>query len=186
MLANLLKHQTGQLLNRTSLAKKVQVTVQTISRWIATLERFYFCFQVTPWSHNISRSLIKEPKIYLWDWSQIEDEGAKFENFIASHLYKAIHFWNDIGIGDFSLHFLRDKDKKEVDFLISKNQKAWALIEVKVSDKKLSKYVKHFQEQSQATKALQVLKNMEYVHKDCFKSETPLIVPAKTFLSQLV
>lgn len=86
VLSELMKHQTGQLLNRTSFAKKIKATTQTVSRWIETLERFYFCFSISPWHKNVTRSLIKEPKIYLWDWSLIEDEGARFENLVALHL----------------------------------------------------------------------------------------------------
>lgn len=186
VLAELLKMQTGQLLNRTSLSKKIKVTVQTISRWLETLERFYFCFQIKPWSKNISRSLIKEPKIYLWDWSQIEDEGARFENFVGSHLLKSVHFWNDSGLGDFDLYFLRDKDKKEVDFLVTKNQEPWILIEVKCSDKIMSKSLKHFHRQTKSPYVFQILNDMNYVDKDCFLFKEPMVVPAKTFLSQIV
>ena len=88
VLAELLKEQIGQLVNRTSLAKKIRVSVPTISRWLETLERFYYCFSITPWHKNVSRSLIKEPKIYLWDWSIISDIGKRFENYIATHLLK--------------------------------------------------------------------------------------------------
>jgi predicted AAA+ superfamily ATPase len=71
VLAELLKTQVGQLLNRTSLAKKIRVSSPTIARWLETLERFYYCFAITPWHKNVSRSLIKEPKLYLWDWSVV-------------------------------------------------------------------------------------------------------------------
>ena len=186
VLSELLKQQTGQLINRSSLAKKIQVTTQTISRWIQTLERFYFCFSIKPWSKNITRSLIKEPKLYLWDWSQIEDKGARFENFVASHLLKAVHFWNDLGLGIFSLYFLRNKDKKEVDFLISRNNKPWILIEAKFKDKSLSKSVRYFQEQTKAPKAFQLIKEMNYIDKNCFDFDKLMVVPSSTFLSQLV
>lgn len=186
VLAELLKHQTGQLLNRSSLAKKIQVTVQTISRWIETLERFYYCYAIKPWSKNISRSLIKEPKIYLWDWSLVDDEGSKVENFVASHLLKAVHFWNDIGVGDFGLYFLRDKDKREVDFLVTKNQKPWFMVEVKTSDKTLSKVLEHFRNETKVDKIFQTIQEMPYVDKNCFELDRPVVVPVKTFLSQLV
>ena len=65
----------------------------------------------------------------LWDWSTIEDKDKKTENFIAYHLLKAVNFQNDIGLGKYNLHYL--KDKKEVDFLVIENNKPWFLVEVK-------------------------------------------------------
>ena len=116
LLASLIKHQTGQLTNYNNLANKARVSVDTIRRWMNALESFYYLYTITPWSTNIARSLIKTPVTYLWDWSKVTNQGARFENFIAAHLHKAIHFWNDTGQGEFSLHYLRDKDKHEVDF----------------------------------------------------------------------
>lgn len=63
----------------------------------------------------MSRALKKEQKLYLWDWSQLEDPGPRFENMVASHLLKAVHGWSDLGDGDFELRYLRDKEKREVD-----------------------------------------------------------------------
>jgi predicted AAA+ superfamily ATPase len=154
---------------------------------IEVLKSFYYCFTIQPWAHNVVRSLIKEPKIYLWDWSLNSDVGARAENFIASHLLKAVHFWTDRGWGDYALYYLRDKEKREVDFLIVKEGKPWILAEVKHSDKGCpSKSLYYFQEMLGAEHALQVALDMDYVDQSCFDSSKPLIVPAKTFLSQLI
>ena len=186
-LAEILKQQTSQLLNRSNLANKVNVSVNTISRWLSTLENFYFCFLIKPWSKNISRSLIKEPKLYLWDWSGIEDIGARAENFVAAHLLKAVHFWTDRGLGEYQLYFLRDKEKHEVDFLVTKNKKPWFLVEVKYSgNQSISENLYRFQKQLQAEHAFQVVFDMPYVDADCFKFHEPIIVPVTTFLSQLI
>ncbi len=187
ILAELLRHQAGQLLNYTNLANKIKVSVDTIRRWIQTLSMFYFCFAIKPWSNNITRSLIKEPKIYLWDWSDIDDIGQRAENFIASHLLKAVHYWTDCGLGNYDLYFLRDKDKREVDFLITKNNEPWFLVEAKYSDNSsISRNLAIFQQQTGAKHAFQVVIDMDYVAIDCFSYYKPTIVPAKTFLSQLV
>jgi predicted AAA+ superfamily ATPase len=186
-LANLLKYQTGQLVNYSNLANKVNVSSHTIENWLAILSAFYYCYMIKPWTKNISRSLIKQPKIYLWDWSKIEDIGAKIENFVASHLLKAVHFWTDSGFGNYDLFFLRDKDKREVDFLVTKDEKPWFLVEVKNSHNvPLSKNLEVFQKQTGAEYAFQVTLNMDYVNKDCFLHKQPIIVPAQTFLSQLI
>ena len=187
VLAELLKEQIGQLVNRTSLAKKIRVSVPTISRWLETLERFYYCFSITPWHKNVSRSLIKEPKIYLWDWSIISDIGKRFENYIATHLLKSIDLWNDLGVGKYGLYYLRNKDKREVDFLVTKNDKPWILVEVKNSaNNSLSKNLIFFKKELNAPYAFQVLNTEEYVKTSCFVKEGIWMVPVKTFLSQLV
>lgn len=125
--------------------------------------------------------------MYLWDWSQVQDISARNENLIASHLLKAVHWWTDSEWGDYQLHYLRTKDQKEVDFLISKNNKPWILVEVKSSGKAaLSKHLAWFQEKTGAEYAFQVGLDMPYMEADCFAMNTPVKVPAETFLMCLV
>lgn len=188
VLAEILRHQIGQLVSYETLAKKVQVSSPTIKHWIKILKSFYYCFEVRPFSKNITRSLIKEPKYYLWDWSFCSDDGSRAENFIASHLHKAVQFWTDFGLGDYQLCFLRDKEKREVDFIITKNNKPWMLVEAKNGDNKgISPTLKYFQEITKAPYAFQVVLDMPYVNKSCFETtHRPLKVPARTFLSQLI
>ena len=187
VLSELIKHQATKPVKYTELAKKVRVADTTIRRWVKILESYYYCFSLKPWTKNISRSLIKEPKLFLWDWSAIDDIGVRAENFVACHLLKAVHFWKDIGMGNYELYFIRDKQKREVDFLIAKNKKPWILIEVKSSAKeKLSNNLRYFQEQTQALYAFQLAFDLPYVDIDCFQQQKPCIVSLKTFLSQLV
>lgn len=187
LLAEILRHQAGQLTNYSTLASKVNVSVDTIRRWIKTLQSFFYCFSIQPWSTSIPRSLLKEPKIYLWDWINVEDKGSRLENLIASHLLKAVHFWTDRGLGQYDLWFIRDKEKREVDFLVSRDKKPWFLVEVKSSSQAgLNKNLIYFQEKIKARHAFQVVFDMGYIQKDCFQHSSPIIVPAQTFLTQLV
>lgn len=187
VLATHLKQQASQLLNHSSLAKKIGVSVNTVKRWVTTLKRFYFCFTLKPWSKNIVRSLLKEPKLFLWDWSEIIDEGQRLENFVACHLHKTVDFWNDYGLGKFGLHFIRDKEQREVDFVITKDQMPWILIEVKKSNNQsISKHLYHFYEKTKAPHAFQVVLDLPFENIDCFSYQKPVIVPLSTFLSQLV
>jgi hypothetical protein len=187
ILAELLQQQAGRLTSYQSLANKVNVSVDTVRRWIQVLKSFYYCFTIQPWTKNITRSLLKEPKIFLWDWSLVEDEGARKENFIGSHLLKAVHYWTDCGFGEFGLYFLRDKEKREVDFLVTKDKKPWFLVEVKSAENKgLSKSLFYYQEATKAPHAFQVVFDMDYVEANCFSFNEPVIVSAKTFLSQLI
>lgn len=187
LLANLLRFQVGGTTTYSELAKKVRVAETTICRWIQILESYYYCFTIKPWSANVSRSLIKEPKLYLWDWSIVPSRGAKVENFVASHLYKAVHYWTDQGKGNFELYFVRDKEKREVDFLVTQNEQPWILIEVKTSYREpLNPHLFHFQKQLKAQHVYQIVFDMPYVDADCFALSETKIVSLKTFLSQLI
>lgn len=182
----ILREQVGQLLNRTSIGKKIGVSTQTVSRWLSALEKFYYCYLIKPWSKNVTRSLIKEPKVYLWDWSVVKEEGARFENFVASHLLKFIHYWNDLGKADLGIYYLRDIDKREADFLITRDSKPWFIIEAKSSPSKAMKTIEHFQKQLQTDYNFEMVNNMGFIDKNCFQQKGTWRVPAKTFLSQLI
>ena len=187
ILAELLRRHAGQLTSYSSLSKAVCVSLDTIRRWISTLEALYYCFAVRPWHHNVARALRKEPKYFLWDWSQVESPGARAENLVASALLKAVHWWTESGQGDFALHFVRDKQKHEVDFLVCRDRQPWLLVEVKSSGNAgLTDSLYYFQKQTKARHAFQVAMDAEFIDRDCFKQSTPIIVPGKTFLSQLV
>lgn len=183
-----------QLMNRSSrqliysnLAAEIQVSIDTVRRWIGTLCNLHLGFLVRPWFKNVSRSLRKEPKWFLRDWSGIDDPGDKAETFIACHLLKAIDGWNDMGLGNFQLNYLRDRNQREVDFVVIRDGKPWFLIEVKHTDTAISPTLKMFQEQTKTPFAFQVVIQTDYVDADCFDSaHGPICVPAKTLLSQLL
>lgn len=186
ILAELLRAQAAESMDYQSLAKKVGVSIDTVRRWLEVLKSFYYCFSIQPWSKNITRSLIKEPKLYLWDWSIVDEEGHRNENMVACHLLKAVHFWTDRGLGEYGLYYLRTKDKIETDFLVTKNKTPWFLVEVKTKARGLSAGLFHFQKETHAPHAFQVAFDLPYVNKNCFEEHEPVIVPAQTFLSQLV
>jgi predicted AAA+ superfamily ATPase len=186
-LAELIRLQVGQLTSYTSLATGVNASVDSIRRWTRTLEALYYCFPVRPWYRNVARALRKEPKYYLWDWSLVDTPGARVENFVASALLKAVHLWTDHGNGDFGLFFIRDKEKREVDFVVVRDGRPWFLVEVKSSGSKhLSPALKYFQNKTGARHAFQLAMDLPFIERDCFEHTTPIIVPARTLLAQLV
>lgn len=129
---------------------------------------------------------MKEPKLYLWDWSKIEDSGAKIENFVAAHLHKAVDYWTDTGIGKYELYYLRDKEKREVDFMITENGNPWMLIEAKYSSNdSLSKSLYHFSDQVKPKYTFQIAYDTPYIDFDIRNLDRSKIVPMSTFLSQL-
>ena len=134
VLAQLLPEKVGSLLSLNSLREDLSVSHETISLWVDTLDYLYYSFRIAPYSGKISRSIRKENKLYLLDWSAIEDEAARFENLIASHLLKSVHLWTDLGYGEYNLHYWRNKDGKEVDFILTNKNKPVVFIEAKLND----------------------------------------------------
>jgi len=187
-LVHLLSARSAHQLIYSSLARHVRVSVDTVTRWISTLCGLHLGFLVRPWFRNVSRSLRKEPKWFLRDWSAIDDVGERAETFVACHLLKAVEGWHDMGLGDFQLGYLRDKNQREVDFVVIRDNEPWFLVEVKYGDDSVSPALRHFQEQTGAPLAFQVVIDADYVDADCFDrpSGQPLVVPARTFLSQLL
>jgi predicted AAA+ superfamily ATPase len=185
-LAAVLAEHSAQQLIYSNLSNEVGVSVDTAKRWVDLLMRLHYGFVVRPWFANVAKALRKEPKWFLRDWSGIEDEGARAETLIACHLLKAVEGWTDLGLGAFELRYLRDKQKREVDFLVVRDRKPWFLVEVKVSDTKLSPALAHFQTQIKAKHAFQVVMNLPFTKADCFATAEPTVVPAQTLLSQLL
>lgn len=134
MLAALLPERVGSLLSIAALRQDLEVAHDTVSRWLAYLCELYYAYEIKPYQRGIARSLRKEGKLYLWDWSEVDDAAARFENCVAGHLAKACDYWTDTGEGDFTLQFLRDKDKREIDFLIVRDKKPWLAVEAKLRD----------------------------------------------------
>ncbi len=135
----LLPERVGSPLSLNTLSEDLQVSFETVREWLTVLERLYIHFEILPYTGRISRSLRKARKIYLFDWTEVTQLGARLENMVAAHLLKAIHAWNDVGYGEYGLAYWRDRDGNEVDFVITNRRKPVAIVEVKTSDDKLSK-----------------------------------------------
>ncbi len=156
-----LKSKVGSSLNYSAIARDIGISPATVKKYIEILEAIYVIFIVKPYTFKISRSILKEPKIYFFDYALVTDIGARFENFIAFSLYKMIKLKNDIHGTSYSLGFLKTKEKKEVDFAIANNQNDLVeIIEAKVSDENISKTLEYFQEKYKVN-ATQVVYNLK-------------------------
>ena len=143
-LVELLRHSVGSAISFESLSRDLQVSPHTVRHWVGLLEVLHVVFVVTPWSRNIARSLLKQPKVYFYDTGFIQEaEGARFENTVACALLKRLHFLEDTRGEKNSLHYLRDKQKREVDFLTVRDGRPEWLIETKISDAETSS-LRHF------------------------------------------
>jgi predicted AAA+ superfamily ATPase len=145
LFASLLERRTGSPFSLNSVREDLQVSHRAAAGWFLTLQNLYYCFALRPYSLKLQRSLVKEPKMYLWDWSQINDEGPRFENFIAGHLLKFCHALEDREGFDARLWYLRDREKREVDFLVTVDSKPWFCVESKLSEPQAT-HIPYFRE----------------------------------------
>ena len=183
-LYHLLPSKVGSPLSVPSLASDLKVSYNTVQSWLSVLERFFLIFSITPWTTKISRSIQKERKIYLWDVPRIEDPGARLENMVALELWRAVTNWNDLGYGEFSLHFLKNKEKQEIDFLIANGRKPLLLIEAKLSEHQPSPALRKFQSALNVP-AVQLIGEDEGFRKLSNDRQTILVAPAYQWLSGL-
>ncbi len=160
-LVHLLKQRVGTCVSYANLARDLERDANTVKRWLELLEELYIIFRVTPYSKNIARSLLKEPKFYFYDVAQAKsDAGAQLENLVACALLKELNFIEDTMGVQTRLHYLRTKDGKELDFLIAINDIPQYIIEVKWSDETPSTAFKHFQSFLPHVKNIQLVKNL--------------------------
>ncbi len=191
VLADLIRRRAGQLVTRSALARELRVSEDTARRWVRLLQDIFWCFEVRPWSRNVARSLRKQPKLYLRDHSGVPEDGPRAENYVATHLRKAVDTWTDLGPGDFGLWFVRDKDGREVDFLVTRDDVPWFLVEVKVGpERRVPGAVHRFKQQTGAAHAFVVAgfpdrEPLPWARRDPFAEHHPIVVPVHGLLARL-
>jgi len=144
-LFHLIPSKIGSPLSVPSLANDLKVAYNTVQNWLTLFERFYLTFSLPTWTERIARAIHKERKVYLFDTPRIKDPAARLENMVAIELWRAVTCWNAMGDGDFSLHFIRNKEQQEVDFLIANEREPFLLIECKLADEQPSKSLRAMQ-----------------------------------------
>jgi predicted AAA+ superfamily ATPase len=161
ILIDLLKTKVGSTISYTSLAEDLQVSDKTVKRWLELLENMYVVFKMTPFSKNIARATLKQPKYYFYDIARVPDEGARFENLVAASLYKEVQFRQDCLGENWDLHFLGKKGSGEIDFLITKDSNPLKMIEAKLSDDVPSKNFNLFSKDLPGIEKIQLVKNLK-------------------------
>jgi predicted AAA+ superfamily ATPase len=144
VLTDLLPERVGSLLSVNSLREDVGVAYATVRDWVGVLQALYHCFLIRPFAHRLRRVLTAGPKLYLFDLLQVGSPAARRENLVALHLLKACHYWTDVALGEFDLKFLRTKDGKEVDFLLTRDRRPWMLVECKSGQTSPAPALVHF------------------------------------------
>ena len=163
LLAQMLPERVGSPLSIKGLREDLNVAHETADKWVRILENLYYCFRILPYGPDKIRAVKKERKLYLWDWSLCEQKGARFENLVGSHLLKYCHFVEDTEGYNMDLRFIRDVDKRELDFIVLKEGKPLFAVECKTGDKNLSKQIKYFAARTPIPKFYQVHLGKTYV-----------------------
>ncbi len=132
-LMQLLPSKVSAPLSINSLAENMHLNFSTVATYLKTLELGLLIFRIPPYSKKISRSITKEQKAYFFDWTRLDDPAARFENYAAVEIKTLTELWTDAGLDRFAVHFIRDRDGKETDFLILRGNRPWLLVEAKLS-----------------------------------------------------
>lgn len=143
-LADALPDRVGSPLSVKRIAQDLEVDFKTAQRWITILENLYYAYRIPPFGAPRIRAVRKEQKLYLWDWSQVVGAGARFENLVAGHLLKLCHYVEDTEGYRMELRFLRDVDRREIDFVVLKDRKPIFAVECKTGEGSLSPHIPYF------------------------------------------
>ncbi|MCD4762707.1 MAG: ATP-binding protein [Desulfobacterales bacterium] len=158
MYLDLLRHRVGGLITLSNIANDLQISPKTAKLWLEVLERMYLVFSVRPYTKSLPRAVLKPPKVYFFDNGDVlGDEGARFENLIATSLLKRLHFLEDRDGYRYELRYIRDKEGREVDFVIVKEGELEELIEAKFSDENISKSLLYYAKRLNPKRATQIV-----------------------------
>lgn len=159
----LLPERVGSPLSLNNLKSILGCAHASVKNWLEALKKVYLVFDIAPYAARLARSVRKEHKYYFWDWGLLEDSGKRFENFIAVQLLRAVSAWNEWGKGDYQLMYVRTKDGREVDFVITERAKPYLLIECKRNDKNLAPNLIYFKSRIKVPAAFQVIDTPGYL-----------------------
>ena len=178
-----LPHLVGSPLSINALREDLQLAHKTVARYLDIFERMYFIYRLRPFHHNSLRAVKKEQKHYHYNWAEVPDEGACFENLVAGHLLKWTHFQQDYEGRNIDLAYFRDTDKREVDFVMVEDGRPVRAIECKLKGRDTSPHLVYFKKKFPGTECFQV-------HRDAFREylspQGIHVLHWKSFLTDLV
>jgi len=162
-LVELLRDRVGKPVKYDSLARDLGISPPTVRSWIGLLEKLYIVFLLPPWSSRISRGIRKEKRVFFFDCAAAYDEtgGAQLENLVACCLLKQVQFRRDASGENWDLHYLRDKEKREVDFVVTRNRRVQKLVEVKKSDAAVSRSLRYYAGKLAPGEAIQLVLQLD-------------------------
>jgi len=168
--------RVGGMVNYSNLAADLQIAPNTVKNWLSLIERMYIAFSINPYTKKIMRAIQKAPKVYFYDNADVIDEHSpRLENLVATHLLKRLHFIEDYFGHHCSLHYIRDKDGREVDFVTVIDDVVYDLIEVKESDSAISSALKYYKKLLNPKHTTQLVSNLNRTFdQDGIRVTTPI------------
>lgn len=173
----------GSPLSINALREDLQVSHQTLAHWVDILSRLYAVFRLSPFGSPQVRAIKKAPKHYHWDWALVPKPAARFENLVASHLLKWVHWQQDTQGHDADLLYFRDTDGREVDFVVTQARRPVLLVECKLGDDGPDGSLRYLHQRFPKADAWQVSLEGE---KDYVTPEGIRVSPALALLRTLV
>ena len=173
----------GSPLSINALREDLQMSHKTVANWLSILERLYAIFRISPFGAPKIRAVKKEQKHYHYDWTLITEPSFRFENMVASHLLKWVHYKQDAEGRQLELRYFRDVDGREVDFIVTENRKLLQAVECKLADTDISKGLKYLKSRFPQCEALQISAQGK---KDYISGEEIRVCPATQFLKNLI
>jgi predicted AAA+ superfamily ATPase len=181
LLADLLPGRVASILSINSLARDLAVNFRTVAAWLGAFELLYHSFRIPPFQTRKVSAVRKERKLYLWDWSAVEGEGARFENLVASHLLRFCDYLREHEGWKIDLHYLRDTTGREVDFLVTCQGRPWFAVEAKLDERDVSRSLLSFKDRIGIPFCYQVTRSADAD----FEKHGVRVVPASRFLIAL-
>ncbi|MFN0159932.1 MAG: ATP-binding protein [Burkholderiales bacterium] len=160
LFVEMLRTRVGSPVSLASMARDLQISPNTAARFLEILEALFIIFAVRPFHTNIARAIRKEPKVYFYDTGLVEGEGARFENACATMLQKHVHFLEDVHGRSVSLNYIRDKDGREVDFVVAEGGVPIGLAECKLDSAAITPYLAALAERLPASGAVQLVRDL--------------------------
>ncbi len=162
ILVDILADRVGSTLSLSSIAQTLEVSPNTIKHWIQILESLYVIFVIRPFAAHPTKSILKEPKIYFYDTGRVTaGDAARLENLAANHLLKRMHFIQDTQGEKCELLYIKDKEKREIDFITLVNRKPEWLIEIKTSETVFSSQLYYYHKRLNPLRSLQLIYNLK-------------------------
>ncbi len=156
LLLDELPNRVGAPLSIKNLKEVLQVAHDTVERWISILEKMYVVFRISPFGAPRIRAVKKEQKLYLFDWSQVSTTGERFENFVACQLLKYCNHLEDTEGHRMELRFLRDTDRREIDFVVLQDGIPLFAVECKAGERQINRAAFYFRERTGIPRFYQV------------------------------
>ena len=178
-----LPNLVGSPLSINAIREDLRLSHKTVSTWLEIFERLYAIFRLPPFGSPKIRAVKKEQKHYHFDWTLVSDQSLRFENLIASHLLKWVHFRQDTEGLDLELRYFRDIDGREVDFIVVEGKSPILAVECKWSDAEISGGLNYFKTRFPKCEAWQIA---ALGKKDYLSDRDIRVAPAPVFLSRLV